>query len=382
MLNTSTEMISFPALTETLTLELEQQQQALDIANQIPEQPGTLAIYLQCLALLVFEDWLAKREPSLQVERAANVLVNSELSQAIAKVINPVCHLQVGDFKICLIPSFGFSDPFVTLPEAIVTIPEFTAHFYVVIAIDDDLGIAGIKGVNRYDQLVTDISNIAIGYDQNYELPLSRFTMSGDDLLLDLQCLSPEEIPLPEIPQADPNYVSDVLEILNQRAINVGQWLYNQIDDLAQELSWQLLPAPSPQLRFHRTPAQELAEIITIIDIEIPAAAVRSYRDFQLAGIPLRLYAVTWQLPQSEPEGDWSILLILGASPGNTPPWGIKLRITDYTMVLEQQELSTNDDYLFTQFVGANHEKFLATITTADETAQTSMLFEFKGSRE
>ncbi|NEP53911.1 MAG: DUF1822 family protein, partial [Moorea sp. SIO3C2] len=218
----------------------------------------------------------------------------------------------------------------------------------------------------------------AVGSDHNYEITLSRFTMSGDDLLLDLQCLSPEEILLPEIPQREPNYIRDVLEILNQRAINVGQWLYNQIDDLAQELSWQLLPAPSPQLRFHRTPAQELAEIITIIDIEIPAAAVRSYRDFQLAGIPLRLYAVTWQLPQSELEGDWTIVLILGASPGNTPPLEIKLRITDFTMVLDQQEFTTDDDYLFTQFVGANHEKFLATITTADETVQTSMLFEFK----
>ncbi|AOY82608.1 DUF1822 family protein [Moorena producens JHB] len=381
MLNTSTEMISFPALTETLTLELEQQQKALDIANQMAEKSGILAIYLQELALLVFEDWLAKREPSLRVERSANELVNSELSQVIAKVINAVCNLRVGDFKICLIPSFGFSDPLVNLPQGIVTIPQFTAHFYVVIAIDDDLGIAGIKGVNRYDQLVKDISNLAVGSDQNYEIPLSRFTMSGDDLLLDLQCLSPQEIPLPEIPDTDHNYVRDVIEILNQRAINVGQWLYNQIDDLAQELSWQLLPAPSPALRFRPTPAQELAEIITIIDIEIPAAAVRSYRDFQLAGIPLRLYAVTWQLPQSEPEGDWTIVLILGASPGNTPPSGIKLRITDFTMVLDQQELTTNDDYLFTQFVGDNHEKFLATITTADETAQTSMLFEFKGSR-
>ncbi|NEP35858.1 DUF1822 family protein [Moorena sp. SIO3B2] len=382
MLNTSTEMISFPALTETLTLELEQQQKALDIANQMAKKSEILAIYLQELALLVFEDWLEKREPSLRVERAANELVNSELSQAIAKVINAVCNLRVGDFKICLIPSLGFSDPLVNLPQGIVTIPQFTAHFYVVIAIDDDLGIAGIKGVNRYDQLVKDISNLAVGSDHNYELPLSRFTMSGDDLLLDLQCLSPEEIPLPEIPQREPNYVRDVIEILNQRAINVGQWLYNQIDDLAQELSWQLLPAPSPALRFRPTPAQELAEIITIIDIEIPAAAVRSYRDFQLAGIPLRLYAVTWQFPQSEPEVDWTIVLILGASPGNTPPSGIKLRITDFTMVLDQQELTTNDDYLFTQFVGDNHEKFLATITTADETAQTSMLFEFKGSRE
>ncbi|NEO93303.1 MAG: DUF1822 family protein [Moorea sp. SIO3G5] len=382
MLDTSTEMISFPALTETITLELEQQQKALDITNQMAEKPGTLAIYLQELALLVFEDWLAKREPSLRVERAANRLGDSGLSQAIAKAINAVCNLQVGDFKICLIPSFGFSDPLVTLPQGIVTIPQFTAHFYVVIAIDDDLGIAGIKGVNRYDQLVRDISNLVVDSDQNYEVPLSRFTMTGDDLLLDLQCLSPEEIPLPEIPQPSHDYIKDVLEILSQRAINVGQWLYNQIDDLAQELSWQLLPAPSPQLRFSRTPAQELAEIITIIDIEIPAAAVRSYRDFQLAGIPLRLYAITWQLPQFEPEGDWTILLILGASPGNTPPSGIKLRITDYTMVLDQQELSTNEDYLFTQFVGANHEKFLATITTADETAQMSMLFEFKGSRE
>ena len=382
MLDTSTEMISFPALTETLTLELEQQQQALDMANQMAEKPGTLAIYLQCLALLVFEDWLEKREPSLRVERAANVLVNSGLSQAIAKVINPVCHLQIGDFKICLIPTFEFSDPFVTMPEGIVTIPQFTAHFYVVIAIDDDLGIAGIKGVNRYDNLVKIISNLVVESDHNYEVPLSRFTMTGDELILDLQCLSPQEIPLPEIPHPSQYYTKDVIEILSQRAIDVGQWLYNQIDDLAQELSWQLLPAPSPQLRFSRNPAQELAEIITIIDIEIPAAAVRSYREFQLAGIPLRLYAVTWQLPQSEPEGDWTILLILGASPGNTPPLGIKLRITDYTMVLDQQELSTNNDYLFTQFVGANHEKFLATITTADETAQTSMLFEFKGSRE
>ncbi|NET81961.1 MAG: DUF1822 family protein, partial [Moorea sp. SIO1F2] len=166
MLNTSTEMISFPALTETLTLELEQQQQALDIANQMAEKPGTLAIYLQELALLVFEDWLEKREPSLRLERAANGLGESGLSQAISQAINAVCNLQVGEFKICLIPTFGFSDPFVNLPQAIVTIPQFTAHFYVVIAIDDDLGIAGIKGVN--DSAIMKTSVVSDEFRERY----------------------------------------------------------------------------------------------------------------------------------------------------------------------------------------------------------------------
>lgn len=126
------------------------------------------------------------------------------------------------------------------------------------------------------------------------------------------------------------------------------------------------------------TAAEDLDNILTEIDVEIPGEAARSYRDITLAETQLRLYVLTWCLPETE--GDWSLLVILGAIPGNSPPLGVKLRISDSTEVLNEEvlEADSNNDNLYTQIVGAKQEKFLVTVTSADGKVESSDLFEFR----
>ena len=188
-----------------------------------------------------------------------------------------------------------------------------------------------------------------------------------------------------------PAVLRDLLQLLTQRAINVARWFQNQMEDNLQTLSWQLLPAPSLRLkeriRFEALEAM-LREIERRTGAEIPATARTALQDFsfsaaagaerRLSPAPyrsLRLYALTWLLPET---GEWMLLLILGAPPEQPPPHGVKLRLSDPSGVLVEERLQAadNQDYFFAQVSGTLEEVFLATITSADGESQVSRLFE------
>ena len=291
------DFIEFEGLTETISLEPEQYDEALELSNQVVNEAGKWQIYLQTLALFSFEEWLKKREPEMPVQREQA----SVLQPQYANVIDAVCNLRVGEFKVCLIPSISFSDEEIAIPRAVVDLPELIAHFYVVIGIEQDLDVAAIRGFLRYDQLVNYRPQLQSEADWTYQIPLAWFNREPDELLLFLQCLDPTAIPLPEIPTTRQatlsqmqaalinllpqvhnrhlwqvltweqgvvvlttpdllnwlyqsltenttvltNHLSDLLQILTQQAVNVRRWLRNQMDDVMQ-LSWEVLPVPSP----------------------------------------------------------------------------------------------------------------------------------------
>lgn len=372
------ELVAFPELSEIIQLEPEQIEQAWQITEQVKAEKNQLQIYFQALALVAFEEWLTKREPNLSINTKQNSLFNRESAQAI----NAVCNLQVGDFKVCLIPTVGFSDELIVIPETVVRLSEFIADFYIVIGVEDELEIAAIRGFNRYEELVNMTAKIPVLSDASYEVNLAQFHQQTDELLLELQC-SNTNITLPEAPDNQTNHLKDLMQILTQKAVNAGLWMQNQLDEFAQELSWQLLPAPSPlrksQLRKPQPiPAEDLNNILTEIDdVEIPSVAARSYRNLELGEAKLRLYALTWYLPKTE--GDWSLLLILGAIPPNKLSVDVKLRISNLTEVLDEDVLSADSetDNLYTQIAGTKQEKFLVTVTSADGN-EASVLFEFR----
>jgi hypothetical protein len=289
--------VEFENLTETIPLEPEQFDQAVELSEQIGNEVRKWQVYLQALALLSFEEWLQQREPEISLERERA----SVLQPQYANAINAVCNLNVGEFKVCLIPNISFSDEEVIVPRAIIDLPEFTAHFYVVIGIEEELEVAAIRGFLRHDQLVNYQPQLQAEADWTYQLPLAWFNREPDELLLYLQCLEPTAIPLPEIPtnrQATlarmqaallallpqlrnrplwqvltweqgvavlttpdllnwlyqsltenaanlTNHLSDLLQILTQQAVNVRHWLRYQTNELVQILSWEVLPPSS-----------------------------------------------------------------------------------------------------------------------------------------
>jgi hypothetical protein len=438
--------VEFENLTETIPLESEQLDQALELSDQIGNEARKWQVYLQVLALLSFEEWLQQREPEICVNRERC----SVLQPQYANALDAVCNLNIGEFRVCLIPTISFSDKEVTVPRAVVDFPEFAAHFYVIIGIEEELEVAAIRGFLRHDQLVNYQPQLQAEVDWTYQLPLAWFNREPDELLLYLQCLEPTAIPLPEIPTnrqatlarmqaalltllpqlrnrplwqvltweqgaavlttpdllnwlyqsltenaADfTNHLSDLLQILTQQAVNVRRWLRNQMDEVMQELSWEVLPAPSPLRgtepirelpapfplrRTEQNPARDLDEILTEIsrtyELEIPASAGRAYRDLTL-GSQLRLYAVTWSLPDDD---GWTLLLILKAISRNEPLYEMTLRVSDQTDVLAEESLQddSNHDYVFTQVAGSYEDKFLVTIILASGEVQTLPPFVF-----
>lgn len=286
--------VEFENSSETITLEPEQLKQALELSNQVGDEARKWQVYLQALALLSFEEWLQQREPEISIERESSSVWQPQYANAI----DAVCNLKIGEFKVCLIPTISFTDEEVIVPRAVVDLPEFTAHFYVVVGIEEELDVAAIRGFLRHDQLVNHQPQLQAEADWTYQLPLVWFNREPDELLLYLQCLDPTAIPLPEIPtnrQATlarmqaalltllpqvrnrplwqvltweqgtavlttpdllnwlyqsltentatiTNHLSDLLQILTQQAVNVRHWLRYQMDELVQVLSWEVLP--------------------------------------------------------------------------------------------------------------------------------------------
>ena len=146
--------------------------------------------------------------------------------------IEAACNLKVGKFKVCLVAIGTATDEVVALPRAVIDLPEFTAHFYVVVEIIEELEQATIHSFLRYDQLLKRQRSVNLipEPDWTYNLPLAWFETNVDDLLLYLRCLEPHAIPLPK---------TSSLPVSNSRREAV-EVLLSQTDSLDGEL-WQVL---------------------------------------------------------------------------------------------------------------------------------------------
>ena len=430
---------------ETIDLAPESIDRAVELSTQIPNEQQQWQTYLNVLALYAFEEWLDNRATDLTGDRQDDIL-----QPAIANAINAVCNLKVNEFKVCLIAMGSLADEEVSLPRAIVDLPEFIPHFYVLVEVQEEQETALIHSFLSYEELVNRRTtvNLAADEDWTYQLPLTWFNSDPDRLLLYLRCLEPTTISLPVsqsnrtmklarirselealLPQLQSpecqlwqvltweqgtavltspellnwvyqlqrgeitptstqtsvqQHLSDILQLLTQPAVNVGRWLWNELDEFAQELSWVLLPSLAPVAAM-RSPVEEFAAIVKQLaqtGVDIPAQARGAYRDLQLAGMPLRLYAVTWpMLSESIPE--WTLLLVLGATPGTSLPPGLQLRVSDQTGILVEQALDTQarDSYFFTSVVGTWDEKFIVTVGLTPAIEQTLPPFSFNPER-
>jgi len=406
---------------ETIHLSDDAIEQAVHLAQPIANEQRQWQTYLNALALFGFEAWLAERSSELRVNRDRTSLFDS----ATANLIEAVCHLNVNGFNLCLIAQGSLTDNQVSLPRTVVDIPEFIPHFYVVVDVQEEEETAVVKGFVSYPQLIEhrDTLGLTPEEDWTYSFPLDCFDTEPSHLLLELRCLTPSAIPLPPIPsdrrlqlaqmrsqleiklpqlqspasqlwqvltweqatfvltrselrtwlyqlQTDPqsqstlrNYLYDVLSRITRNVINVGRWLQDELDELAQELSWQLLPSLTPATAM-RSPTAELDAIVQQLEynnVEIPPQAKGAYRNLQVADIPLRLYAITWPL-LSATVPEWALLIILGTESPTGFPEGLTLQISDQTESLVEQELEVNSSYFFTSVVGTWQETFRVTI--------------------
>ncbi|MBW4479974.1 MAG: DUF1822 family protein [Tolypothrix brevis GSE-NOS-MK-07-07A] len=433
------DLFDFPEHIETIELEPEQCEKALQISQNIRIEGKQWQVYLQALALFAFAEWLEKREPSLSIYHTIHQEISSILKPEYASLINAVYNLQVGKFKICLIPIISFSEDEVTISRAVVDIPEFNAHFYIVIAIEEELEIAAIKGFIRYSDLIDNQSGFQLEKDWTYQSSLTLFNHEIDELLMYLQCYSPATIPLAEVPnnrqsilaqmqrqlvnllpqlnnrqlwevltweqgiailtnpelvkwlydnsttnsQISALHLSDFMQMVSQQAVNVQRWLDNQIDDVMQAFSWQMSPIqgqlanalPSP-IRESSNLSQELEGILAEIRRNLVIPNIANYFHQDIVlEVPLRVYAAVWSLPDDE----WTLLVVLKVLPGNQIPYSLNLRISDQNEILVEEQLQPNTyhDYIFAQVIGNYEDKFLVTFTSSNGEVRTLNPFAF-----
>jgi hypothetical protein len=178
---------------------------------------------------------------------------------------------------------------------------------------------------------------------------------------------------------------SSLLQTLAQPVINVGHWLRDQLDSVAQELSWVLMPPRNFALRSipsRSYPGEEFEQVASAMErqgITIPSEARGAYHDFYWDGPPLRLHVVTWKLLSTFEAPEWTLLLLLGTQTGIEMPTGIRLQIQDVSQVLEERisDESTQHSYLCMQVIGAWNEQFQVTIELTDGVIITPPPFAF-----
>ncbi|MGL5082040.1 MAG: DUF1822 family protein [Microcoleaceae cyanobacterium] len=427
--------------TEAVALSQDQIDQAIKISNQAVGESQQWSIYLDALALFGFEKWLSENYPELMTNREYCSLF--QLSQA--NILGAICHLKVGDFKLCLLKINGLGET-IELPQLTLELPQFIAHFYVVTNVLEEDGYVQIWGFARYDQLVKQlqINSLQPGLDWCYLLPISWFDQDISKLLLHLSCLEPMAIVLPnkltspipdfakiqaELTQVLQQFPSPEIKLweiltweqgkmifnhpelldwlyqlqiqkigdssasqrqaslkrLSEPAINFALWIRNELDEVAKNLSWTLLPplisgsfrgSYTDNLQSLETTSLSIQELPTRVDtlsilntflqeagVLIPSEACIGYQDFDLAGNSLRLYAITWLLKQPSPDLDWTLLIILGARSGDSLPDAIQLLIRDEEQVLDQQVKTIDSTHLYSEVLGACDEKVWVTVT-------------------
>lgn len=360
---------------DSFTLTPEQIRWATELAqqpafSQTPDQQWQA--YLTALALLGVEQWLQERAPNLRFSSAwlqgRSQLHSPQvpLAQIVDQIISPadaIGRVTVGTFQLQLVATDNPGDDIVLMSKASVDQPAQRPDFYLLVEVLEEMAQVSVSGHLQPNLLQAQRQStpLELEDEQTYAVPLNWFEPNTGKLLLYLQHLAPAAFAATApAPSPAPS--------LTQHAINAGLWLSNQLDQLAQDLSWVLLP-PTPSLGMRSL--DQLNAVMTKLmerkEIEFPPQIGNVYHDLQFAQATLRLYAVAWELATEETP-EWMLLLILGTPNGTRLSAGVRLQVRDETQLLIDTALENDQDaYLYGQVRGEQNERFYVTVSLETE---------------
>ncbi|XQQ04989.1 MAG: DUF1822 family protein [Leptolyngbya sp. IPPAS B-1204] len=362
---------------EGISLAPEQINWALELSQQATTEAERWQTYLSGLALLGVQEWLQQRLPDLALK--SDWLPGRNLSVTKAKqaaLSQQVCQLQIGEFRLYLLLTDCLEDPMVAIPKAIVDLTEFAPDFYLLVEVLEELAEVRVYGYLPGSQLIARAhqQTPTIQFDPQLDpetmlLPVDQFTHEVDTLLLHLRHSDAAAL---RTASAASRPASPHSPLSPSPAINVGAWLRNRLDQVAEELSWLLLPPVAFNLegsmmamRSARSPIEDLDAVITELirehRLEISPEARSAYWDFQVGTTALRLYVLGWALASAADSPEWSLLLVLGAQPSTHLPSGTVLKVEDAMQVLAEEQLDQSP-YLYAQVAGTWDEQFRVTV--------------------
>jgi Protein of unknown function (DUF1822) len=327
---------------EDIMLSSHQIDQAMQMSESILHPAEQWQVYLNTLARLGLQQWLQTRVPRL----TCAVLPNQ--------------NLQVGAFQLSVVTVGSFTDGWVSISQLEIESPD--ANFYVLVEVLEEAQSTRVCGCLRQDELMARRQSQSLEEEgeRSHLLPLDWFDLNVDRLLLYVQYLEPAALSI---------VASNPVPLANRGLIDVGYWLRERLDEMAQELAWVLLPPPTYSSAMRGGVNASVEQFDTVMaelveqGVEISSQARGAYREVQLGDRSLLLYVVIWKIVRSFPV-EWTLLAILGTQSGKQLSAGIKLSIRDQAELLDEQILPSDQAaaLVYTQAFGTLNERLWVAI--------------------
>lgn len=368
--------LDFASLTEVVTLSDDDIDRARRLCQSIADPDEQWHSYERSLAFLGVKQWLQTSATPY------------DLSFDDQRYPDRATALRVNHWRVGIIPVGSLPTRTVLIPQT-AAMGESAMMLWFLVEVQEELGqvwiVQALEGRHLAERAIT------ITTTNEYELPLTAFTLAPDRALLYLSYL-PEAVRPPAATAIAPAEAVDAvaqssiqplsLPSLGMQVMNAGRWLQDQVDEVAQQFAWTLLDPLTPAMAL-RSPTQELETILAEMapqGVAIPDRARAAYTEIQVAGLSLRLYALIWSVREAAiPE--WSLLVFLGPSPGSDLPAGLTLRIYDTDTVLTEQVFANASEatFLYAQVFGTWEEAFtLAIVPPGGGTPVTLPAFGFQ----
>ncbi|MEA5497570.1 DUF1822 family protein [Limnoraphis robusta Tam1] len=355
---------------DSISLTLEQVNLAAEMSKKLATRPRQQwQVYLNILAKLGIVEWLRLRAPEFTIEHDIQL---SSLS---------VNQVQVDNFRLNLIVTDSSTNSEVCVPRVLLENEINASQLYVLVEVIEDLPVledaeeqvnVSVLGYLTSTQL-SQQTPIIID-DELALLSTDWFELKPDKLLLYLRCFEPEPV------SSKQQLYQAVKPVLN-----VANWLNNQLDKIAQDLSWMLLPplSYSSEFRDARSPMELFSEAVNALrkqdpKVVVPFEARTACKEFVWGEVAMRLYATTWQINPNSYSPEWTLLLLLTSQPSSSLPVGTQLRVRDELNLLEEPVLTNpSKAYIYAQVIGDYNEQFSVTINFPNGTAITLPPFTF-----
>lgn len=361
-----------PISEDSIVLAPEDIDRATEISQRSRHPEKRWQIYLSALSLVGFEHWLEQKIPKAKISTNECTI----LEPPSASTSTAICNLNVNGFKICLVEVGSFLSETLFIPKATIDSIDLAAHFYVPITVDEESNVISIHGFLRQDTIQpTMLSSESTGF---YALSIAQFDPNLDRLLLLLECLEPQAISLPK--KAVETRTLD--RILVKPPVKFKHWVQQQWNELI-EIDWKLITSEKSlagAMRSSRSDVISASEIDLILK-SLQQSGVRTTnkhqrgigKDFEYAGLALRLYIVSATNSASSPVDENSMIFILKFQNGENLPPGLLFQVSDAEKVLEERTIESEEesDFIYCQAFGIPGEQFCITLQLNQTAALT-----------
>lgn len=351
------------------------------VCREIADEDEQWQAFLRAMAIAGVEQWLR--------QSAFDLPLTYGRDQVPAGV-----NAQVGRYRLCILPTGPAGDDRVMIPVATILRAatdiasgqdaSSVAHLYCLVEVHEEYDQVLVRSGLRQNQLQRYLAHhsgnagamsLAEGGGETlrqeaYAIPVAEFTVTPEQVLMYVNTLEPEAmIASVEVTNGAESAVrnalsNDALSDTGARIIDVGRWLSGQVDELAAQLGWQLIPSLVPSQGFLPV-RSELEAVMDQLERQgavLPPQARGRMNDVEIGSERCRLYAWIWPLAEDELEDptipEWSLFVLLGPAPDERMPQNLELVIRDGQQDVVRATGQAGGEYIYGQAIGSLDELF------------------------